>query len=255
MLLILMYHRVGDRRLGSGNPPEVLESHFAEFRRRGRVVLPGEPLSAGHLNVCLTFDDAYVDFYAHVFPLLKKYSLRAVLAVPTAFVISKTSLSMGERLSVTQDEAMQGELFRIKAPFCTWAELREMSASGRVEIASHSHRHPDLRQAGTDVEFETAHSQSLLEQNLKCRVSTFVYPYGSVNPRAHDAVLRHYAFAMRVGTALNRNWSPRRQPLCRVGADDTPDITRLLRWRRRAAYGLKWAANGLRAAAGKWQPL
>ena len=250
-----MYHRVGDHRCGSGNAVSVLQSHFEYLRQHSTVVLPGESLRAGRLNVCLTFDDAYVDFYAHVLPLLKKYSLRSVLAVPTAFVIPQTSLPMEERLAVTQDEAMQGELFRTRVPFCTWEELREMSASGCVQIASHSHRHPDLRRVETDIDMETTHSKSLLEQNLKCQVSTFVYPFGSVNARVHGAVMRHYAFAMRVGSACNGSWFPRRQPLCRVGADNTPDITRLLCWHRRAAFGLKWAANGLRAAAGKWQSL
>jgi hypothetical protein len=66
--------------------------------------------------------------------------------------------------------------------------------------------------------------------------------------------LRHYTFALRVGSALNSGWHPYRQPLCRVGADETPDLARRLSWQRRVAYGVKWAANVLRAAQGKWQP-
>jgi len=219
------------------------------------VVLPGEPVRPGRLSVCLTFDDAYADFYAHVFPLLEKFSLRALLAVPTAFVISQTSLPLAERLSVTQNEAMRGEFFQSRAPFCTWEELRRMVSSGWVQVASHSHRHLDLRRDDVDVEHEAAHSKSLLEQNLGCPVSTFVYPFGSVNARSHAIIMRHYAFAMRVGSALNSDWYPRRQPLCRLGADNVPDIACRLRWYRLAAWSLKWMANGLRAAAGKWQLL
>jgi len=247
--------RAGDHRLGAGNPVPVLQAHFEYLRRRFDVVLPGEPLHPRRLSVCLSFDDAYADFYAHVFPLLEKFSLRAVLAVPTAFIIPQTSLPMEERLSVTQNEAMLGEVFRSKAPFCTWEELRQMVSSGRVQVASHSHRHPDLRRADVDAAFEVSHSKSLLEQNLGCRVSTFVYPFGAVNARAHHTVMRHYSFAMRVGSALNSGWYPHRQPLCRVEADNAPDIARRLRWNRLAALGLKWMANGLRATAGKWQSL
>jgi peptidoglycan/xylan/chitin deacetylase (PgdA/CDA1 family) len=232
----------------------VLEAHFAYLRRRFDVVLPGEPLRPGRLSVCLSFDDAYADFYARVFPLLKRFSLRALLAVPTAFILPDTGVPTGERLAVTQSEAMQAELFKTRAPFCTWSELREMVASGRVQVASHSHRHLDLRRDDVDVEFEAAHSKLLLEQNLGCRISTFVYPFGSVNARAHATVLQHYPFALRVGSALNSGWHPYRQPLCRVGADETPDLARRLSWLGRAAYGLKWAANVLRAARGKWQP-
>lgn len=255
MLLILMYHRAGDRRWGAGNPVPVLEAHFAYLRRRFDVVLPGEPLCFGRLSVCLSFDDGYADFYAHVFPLLEKFSLRALLAIPTAFILPDTIVPMAERLSVKQSEAMQGEHFKTEAPFCTWEELRRMVSSGRVQIASHSHRHLDLRRADVDVEFEASHSKSLLEQNLGCRISTFVYPFGSVNARAHSSVMRHYSFALRVGAALNSGWRPYRQPLCRVEADETPDLARRLRWHHRAAYGLKWGANVLRAARGKWQPL
>jgi peptidoglycan/xylan/chitin deacetylase (PgdA/CDA1 family) len=245
--------RAGDRRLGAGNPVPVLQAHFEYLRRRFHVVLPGEPLRPGRLSVCLSFDDAYVDFYAHVFPLLEKFSLRALLAVPSAFIIPQTSLPMEERLSVTQNEAMQGECFKTRAPFCAWEELRRMVSSGRVQVASHSHRHLDLRRADVDTEFEVSHSKSLLEQNLGCRISTFVYPFGSVNARAHHTVVQHYSFALRVGSALNSGWYPHRQPLCRVEADETPDIARRLRWHRLGVLGLKWMANGLRAAAGKWQ--
>jgi peptidoglycan/xylan/chitin deacetylase (PgdA/CDA1 family) len=187
--------------------------------------------------------------------LLEKLSLRALLAVPTAFIVPQTSLPVQERLSVTQNEAMQGDLFKARVPFCTWEELRRMVSSGSVQVASHSHRHPDLRRNDVDVEFEASHSKSLLEQNLGCRVATFVYPFGSVNARSHATVMRHYSFALRVGSALNSGWYPRRQPLCRVEADNAPDLARQLRWNRLAALGLKWMANGLRAAAGKWQSL
>ena len=252
MLLILMYHRAGAPGLGAGNTPPVLEAHFEYLRRRFDVVLPGEPLRFGRLSVCLTFDDAYADFYAQVFPLLKKFGLRAVVAVPTRFILSQTTRPMAERLGVPQREAMQGEGFQTRAPFCTWAELREMTASGWVQAASHSHRHPCLTDAGVDVEFEAAHSKSVLEEQLQRPISTFIYPYGSVNAKAHGIVRRHYSFAMRVGAGLNSGWFPWRQPLSRVGADNTPDLARRMRWNRLAGPGFKMAGNQVRAALGQW---
>src|SRR5215467_6517495 len=142
MLLILMYHRAVAGPYG--NSPEILRSHFAHLRRTYPVVLPGETLEANRLSVCLTFDDAFVDFYAYVFPLLKEYSLRAVLSVPTGFIVPTTNNGLEERLSVSPEEAMRGRTFQLKVPFCTWAELREMSDSGLVAIASHSHQHVDM---------------------------------------------------------------------------------------------------------------
>jgi len=253
MLLILMYHRAAPTHLGLGNPPAVLESHFVTLRTRANIVLPGDPLTPRRLNVCLTFDDAYADFYFRVFPLLKKYSLRAVLAVPTAFILDDTTRDPEARLAVPQLAAMQGNTFREQAPFCTWPELREMQSSGYVQMASHSHHHPDMRRPDTDVDFECAHSQALLEHNLGRPVDTFIYPYGSVNARAHQAVTRHYQYGMRVGAALNHTWQPRHQPLSRVGADNLADISPLLGPRRLAGFGLKWLGNNLRAATGKWR--
>lgn len=253
MLLILMYHRAGDRAAGAGNSPAVLAGHFQYLRDHAAVIWPGEKLQPRRLNVCLTFDDAYADFYFRVFPLLQKFSLRAVLAVPTRFILEATGLPPETRLAASQAEAMSGEVFQSRAPFCTWQELRRMNDSGLVRMASHSHTHPDMRQNGTDVEFEAAHSQALLDKNLGGHASAFVYPYGSVNARARQAVRRHYEFDLRVGSALNPSWQPARQPLCRVPADDTPDLAALLRWNRRAGWRCKMIANGLRAALGKWR--
>jgi peptidoglycan/xylan/chitin deacetylase (PgdA/CDA1 family) len=250
MLLILMYHRAVDCLYG--NSVEVLRSHFAYLHDHYDIALPGEALPAGRLSVCLTFDDAFVDFYAHVFPLLKKISLRAVLSVPTGFIIPETNLGLEQRLSLDPEEAMRGRNFQLKVPFCTWAEIREMNESGLVMMASHSHQHLDLTKTTTDCEFESRQSKRVLERQLGKPTLIFVYPFGRVNARAHAVVKQHYPFAMRIGSALNTNWAPRRQPLCRVGADNTPDIRRLLRWDRLAGYRLKCFANGWRSSLGKW---
>ena len=129
-----------------------------------------------------------------------------------------------------------------------------VSASGRVQATPPTHRYLDVQRADTDVGFEANHSKSLLEANLGCKVLTFVYPFGSVDAHSHGVIMRPYTFGLHVGSALNAGWFPRRQPLCRVGGDDTPDLCGLLSWHRRTAYGLKWMVNGLRAAVGKWQP-
>lgn len=252
MLLILMYHRVGDRLLGAGNPPSVLAEHFRHLRDHAAVTLPGEPLPPRRLNVCLTFDDAYADFYFHVFPLLRQFSLRAVLAVPTQFILDETALPPETRMAVPQSEAMRDAVFPAKAPFCTWAELRQMQASGLVQTASHSHSHLNMKSAEADVEFEAAHSRALIERNLGVPPRAFVYPYGSVDARARQAVRRHYEFDLRVGSALNLTWQPRRQPLCRVSADNLPDLAISLRWSSLAGLRLKTAGNQIRAAFGKW---
>jgi peptidoglycan/xylan/chitin deacetylase (PgdA/CDA1 family) len=221
-------------------------------KRNFHVVLPGEPLRPGRLNVCITFDDAFADFYAHVFPLLEELSIRALLGVSTAFILDGTGRSMEERLSTPEEHAMHWDRFRAKAPFCTWEELDRMAGSGLIQIASHSHHHRDMTSPETDVAREAVESRKLLEGRLKRHVSTFVYPFGRVNPVAHFVVRRNYDFAMRLGSALNFGWSSWKQPLCRVQADNVPDITKHLRPGRLMLFRLKGAANVLRAGLGKW---
>ncbi len=251
MLLILTYHRAGQGRYS--NPVPVLRSHLDYVARNFNVLLPGESLRPKKLNVCLIFDDAFVDFYAHVFPLLQEFSLRAVLAVPTAFIVESTGLSLEERLAVPEEEAMTGECYKTKVPLCTWEELNHMSGGGLVQIASHSHTHSDMTRPEVDAAFEAVQSRKLLESHINCHVSTFVYPFGKVNRLAHRVVKENYSFAMRLGTALNWNWTPWRQPLCRVQGDNTPNVSRLFQPDRLTVYGLKWVANGLRASTGKWE--
>jgi peptidoglycan/xylan/chitin deacetylase (PgdA/CDA1 family) len=250
MLLILMYHRAVEGPYG--NSVKTLRCHLDHLRATYPVVLPGEPLAAGRLSICLTFDDAFADFYVYVFPLLKDLSLRAVLSVPTGFIVPETKLQLEERLAVKSEEAMRGRTFQLKAPFCTWAEIREMADSGLVAVASHSHQHVDLTKPTTDSEFEVVQSKRVLERQVGKAISTFVYPFGRVNGPVHILVKQHYEFAMRIGAALNTSWMPSRQPLCRVGADGVEDIRKVLRWDRLARYRLKSWANVARAVCQKW---
>ncbi len=162
---------------------------------------------------------------------------------------------MGERLATPEEHATKWDRFWKKAPFCTWEELERMVSSGLIQIASHSHLHRDMTSPEVDVAFEASESKRLLERRLKCQVSTFVYPFGKVNAAAHLAVRQNYAHEMRIGSALNRNWLSWKQPLCRVPADNVPDISQILRPERLMLYRLKWMANGLRAAVGKWDKI
>jgi len=69
--------------------------------------------------VLLTFDDAYLSFYEFVFPLLKAYGYPCNLAVVTSWIDNPPP--------------------DLKQPLMSWEQLREVSESSLVEIASHSH--------------------------------------------------------------------------------------------------------------------
>jgi biofilm PGA synthesis lipoprotein PgaB len=89
--------------------------------RNGHADLPNKA-------VLLTFDDGLRSSYTKVFPLLKAYHYPAVVAVVGAWVDlpADGKVDFGPRLFTHDD-------------FVTWEQLRQMQASGLVEVASHTY--------------------------------------------------------------------------------------------------------------------
>jgi len=212
-LLALMFHRAQAGPLG--NPPEMLDAHFAHIAGHYPCVLPGEPLTPGRLNVCLTFDDGYFDFHRIVLPLLEKHRLRALLALSPGLIMERTSLPDDARLRLTADCPVPHE---IAGGLCTWAELREIAASGLVAFAAHGMTHARLDDPAADLNREISDPGLVLASKLIVRVDSFVLPFGRWAPRSLQAAQSHYPHVFRIGQALNSGW---RAPLLyRVGADN-----------------------------------
>ena len=62
-----MYHHVNSDRCS--NDLSIFEEHLKYIKNNFKTIFPGE--EANQKSVCLTFDDAYADFYFLIFPLLK----------------------------------------------------------------------------------------------------------------------------------------------------------------------------------------
>ncbi len=75
--------------------------------------------------VLITFDDGYRSMYEHAWPLLKMLKIPSVVAVVGAWEEDKGTVNFDGRM-ITRDKLM------------TWAQLRELSESGLVEVSSHS---------------------------------------------------------------------------------------------------------------------
>jgi peptidoglycan/xylan/chitin deacetylase (PgdA/CDA1 family) len=143
------YHPVTAAELASGGP------------------LPPRP-------VVLTFDDAYTDFYSAALPVLRAHGFPATLYVPTAYVGATTSfnVSMGE-----QNRAV-----------LSWQALLDIAAEG-VEVAAHSHTHPQLDRVPPLVASdEVRRSRAVLEDKLGLAVDGFAYPFGYWNRAVRAAV-------------------------------------------------------------------
>lgn len=140
---VISYHDVRDDVAGSVDPDrfaistERLIAHFEWLRAEGYTPVSVAQLEAAvggaaelpEQPVLLTFDDGLRSVYTRVFPLLKLYEYPAVVAVVGSWLDAPEGwvLEYDGKGTLDADD------------FVTWEELREMRASGLVEVATHSH--------------------------------------------------------------------------------------------------------------------
>lgn len=138
-VLTLAYHGVedylADQTFMSVRTANLIEQ-LALLRERGYQAVSvdqildarkpgGKPLPAK--AVLLTFDDGYSSFYERVLPILKAYSWPAVLA------------PVGEWMDTPSDQKVDfGGMPVNRRHFTTRSQIREIAASGLVEIGAHS---------------------------------------------------------------------------------------------------------------------
>jgi peptidoglycan/xylan/chitin deacetylase (PgdA/CDA1 family) len=237
MLPIVMYHHINSDDLPLSNSDSMMESHLRLISERYTTLFPGE--ESAKRSICLTFDDAYYDFYHYVFPLLKKYNLKALLAVPTAYILDDTTVDSAKRLSLKHHEIYKGKNYKTFVPFCTYAELREMVQSGLVEIASHSMNHVNLREGGVDLEREIFASKVVLEEKLGYRIESFVLPYGKYNDAVVALAREHYPYVFRIGNAFNPSWDGIGGLLYRVKGDALKSPDELFKPSRQLGFWFK----------------
>jgi peptidoglycan/xylan/chitin deacetylase (PgdA/CDA1 family) len=148
---ILLFHQVNDQ---SNCTPEVLESYFKFLSVEKYQTLLVSDLESCYKkgqalpkkSMMLTFDDGYYDNYAIVFPLLKKYNLKAVIFINTLFIADhRTDNNVKIELSPKVNAQLIKKYFLgedcTSMQYATWNELLEMEHSGLVEIHCHTHRH------------------------------------------------------------------------------------------------------------------
>jgi biofilm PGA synthesis lipoprotein PgaB len=173
------------------NQMEYLRSHGYTFisprdvlaAAAGEATLPDKA-------VLLTFDDAYTSFYTFVYPLLRLYKCPVVLSVVTSWIDQGVGIYKGKE-------------------FMTWAQIREVSDSGLVTVASHSHElhrlvnanpfgnverapfaflyFPEEKRYETEEEFrkrvrdDLSRSVRILSSKTGVRPFILTWPYGSYN--------------------------------------------------------------------------
>lgn len=139
-LTVIGYHEVTDDKDALIPQYSVTTAHFEEQVRylqkngfhfisvdqllkahQGKISLPEKP-------VLLTVDDGYENFYQNVYPFVKANKVPVVLAVVGSWLEPKPN----QMVNFGDEEIARNKIL-------TWAQLKEMSQSGYVEIASHSY--------------------------------------------------------------------------------------------------------------------
>jgi peptidoglycan/xylan/chitin deacetylase (PgdA/CDA1 family) len=182
---LLTYHRFGESH---GDAfcvsPHEFERQVAMLARQGRAVSLQDLIS--HVSkereipqdACLiTIDDGMLSTLTHALPILEKWKVPAVAFVSSGLV-GKSIPDMPER-------------------YMGWDELRQLIASGLVEVGSHAHTHRSLGNMGLeDARFEARISKETLEENLGVPIRCFAYPFGTKGDfsSATDSALREAGY-------------------------------------------------------------
>ena len=118
----------------------------------GKIELPEKP-------ILVSMDDGYYSNYEYIFPILKKYNVKASIFIVTD--------KIGKEIDGKK--------------YLSWEQCLEMQESGLIEIFSHSKRHVfydklPIRMIRDDV----IESYKIIEKNLGNKnLKVFAYPYGA----------------------------------------------------------------------------
>jgi biofilm PGA synthesis lipoprotein PgaB len=187
--------------------------------RAGKRPLPDKP-------VLITFDDGYHSVYTHAFPILKMFKAPAVVALVGAWLDKPDGKVNFDGKSIPRSDLL------------SWDEIREMTASGLVEIASHSHslhegipanpqgnlqpaatarrwladsrRYEDEAAYRRRVTEDLKRNNDLLQQRLGNAPRIIVWPYGRYNAET-TAIARK--LGLTVGLTLDDGANTRSTPL------------------------------------------
>ena len=195
---VLMYHAVGDTPFTGGIPelfvkPADLEAQLQYITNNGYSAIWFEDLpKLGSYSkpVILTFDDGYRDNYTLLFPLLKKYNVKATIFIfPNNIGTNKN--------------------------FLTWDMVKEMSDSGLVSFQSHTMSHSQLDQLSEEKQqWELAESQRIITAKTGKQCCVLCFPSGKYNSTTLKLAQQYYLFSIKMNgnlyiTGTNRYLIPR----------------------------------------------
>ena len=208
-LRVLGYHSVGSPLPGDPYGLAVAPAAFSRQMelvasgRYGRPVSLGSAKFDGSAEICVTFDDGYLDTLTNAAPILQRFGL------PFTVCVTPGLLDSGR-------------------PHLTWDELRSLSNVPGCEIGAHGLTHARLDAlAETPLLHELSESRRRLEEAVADSVKVMTWPHGAASRRA-GAAARTAGFERAACSLYGAN-APMRDPLLlkRVeitGFDDERDF-------------------------------
>ena len=201
-LRVLMYHKLSDSDSdGLTVKVDVFEKQLSyltkhdyqpitieqliQYQYRGSK-LPDKP-------VLITFDDGYENNYTYLYPLLKKYGLKATIFLPVGFIGKSNFWDEGNE------------------PIMNYERLKEMSSTF-IEFGLHSFSH--INHAGLtedEVIHDITECKVKLTENAVPFVPAIAYPYGAY-PREEKRYAKYrevltsngILFGFRIGNKINK---------------------------------------------------
>ncbi|MBR8749296.1 hypothetical protein IX317_000961 [Fusobacterium sp. DD29] len=237
---VLMYHQFKDKKDDTVKIKSFVTAK--EFERQLKILkfLGYETITFRDLEkiglenrdrrkyIILTVDDGYKDNYEIMFPLLKKYNMKAVIFLVSDLKYNKWDVEKyGEEKLHLMDEN----------------EVREMISSGLIEFGGHTCNHCDFFDVGIEeAKKEIFDNKTALENKYNIKLTTFAYPYGHLNEDVKSLVKEAgYKFAVSTNTGSG-NIDDDRYEIRRSGIDRTSlfDFLRKISYRYSIYKGQKW---------------
>ena len=142
---MFLYHQVNPV---SNVNAELFEEHLKILKEKNMNTITLTEYGNGELGknpFLITLDDGYYDNYTVVFPLLKKYNMKATIFLNTLYIgenwdSDEHSIINGEANYLAMDKYLKtGD--GTTRQYMSWKEIKEMHESGLIDFQAHSHKH------------------------------------------------------------------------------------------------------------------
>lgn len=170
---ILMYHSVGVNNAFFTVDPKDFEKQINFLASSGFKIVTASALIKKYLNkenlsgnVCLTFDDGYLDNLENVLPVLKKYDIKATMFIAPKLLDSKFKTSDGVELNIFSLE-----------------DIKRVDAFSNFEFLPHSFSHRELTKISSEEIKEELRESFDYLNSLNVVEKILAYPRGKHSPK------------------------------------------------------------------------